>query len=346
MKYKCIACDYLTNDRRNWHSHINTKKHMKHDETNVTKDNIDKMMDEKINAMNDKLNIFMDDVKNFIKTNVIGSVKNTPNDSLSSKTKSYVCPNCKLECSKSYNLSHRMKKCVCAKNNIKIVDDDENVKLPDKAETHIPRKQKPSETADVVNNDKSLACQYCGLICKRSCNLIQHMNKCAKHKDLEKENKTLAENNKSLNTLVKKSMGTFKYVNSHYPDAPNIAKLTHNQMNQLLLDNVSHGEIVDALILKYEFNKLDTFLGDLIVESYKTKDPSEQTLWSSDVVRLSYVVKTLINEQSKWIMDKKGVHVLEHVIQPLLTYIEKNYLAKCQTELYEREDHSEIGMKK
>ena len=45
-------------------------------------------------------------------------------------------------------------------------------------------------------------------------------------------------------------------------------------------------------------------------------------------------------------MDKKGVHVLEHVIQPLLTYIEKNYLAKCQTELYEREDHSEIGMKK
>ena len=172
------------------------------------------------------------------------------------------------------------------------------------------------------------------------------MNKCAKRNDLEAKIETLEENNKSLNTLVKKSMGTFKYVNSHYPNAPNIAKLTHNQMNQLLLDNVSHGEIVDALVLKYEFNKLDTFLGDLIVESYKTKEPSDQSLWSSDVVRLSYIVKTLIDKQSQWIVDKKGVHVLEYVIQPLLTYIEKNYLAKYLAESYANEDLSKECMRK
>ena len=91
-------------------------------------------------------------------------------------------------------------------------------------------------------------------------------------------NKTLTENNKSLNTLVKKSMGTFKYVNAHYPNAPNIAKLTNKKMDQILLDNVGHIEVGDALILKYDYNKLDTFLGDLIVETYKTKNPSEQSL--------------------------------------------------------------------
>jgi len=78
-------------------------------------------------------------------------------------------------------------------------------------------------------------------------------------------------------------MGTFKYVNAHYPNAPSIAKLTNKKMDQLLLDNVKHNdvgyiEVGDILILKYEFNKLDVFLGDLIVETYKTKDPSEQSL--------------------------------------------------------------------
>src|SRR3990167_4946963 len=141
-------------------------------------------------------------------------------------------------------------------------------------------------------------------------------------------------------------MGTFKYVNAHYSNAPNIAKLTHDKMDQLLLDNVGHVEVGDALILKYDYDKLDIFLGDLIIETYKTKDPSDQSLWSSDVVRLSYVVKTLIDKQSQWIVDKKGIHVLEHVIQPLLTYIEKNYLVKYQTELHKSKNYNEKCMEK
>ena len=60
------------------------------------------------------------------------------------------------------------------------------------------------------------------------------MNKCAKRNDLEAKIETLEENNKSLNTLVKKSMGTFKYVNAHYPNAPSIAKLTNKKINLCL----------------------------------------------------------------------------------------------------------------
>ena len=289
----------------------------------------------------EQLKLIIDRIKNGnVENNTIEIVPTAPHDT---DKKVFVCQSCKIECSRASSLTRHIKKCILAKINVIDDDNDELIKLGDVS----TRQQKPSETAENdKNNKKELECQYCGITCKRSCNLIQHMNKCAKRNDLEAKIETLEENNKSLNTLVKKSMGTFKYVNSHYPNAPNIAKLTHNQMNQLLLDNVSHGEIVDALVLKYEFNKLDTFLGDLIVESYKTKEPSDQSLWSSDVVRLSYIVKTLIDKQSQWIVDKKGVHVLEYVIQPLLTYIEKNYLAKYLAESYANEDLSKECMRK
>ena len=54
----------------------------------------------------------------------------------------------------------------------------------------------------------------------------------------------------------------------------------------------------------------------------------------------------MIDKQSQWIIDKKGIHVLEHVIQPLLTYIEKNYLVKYQTELHKSKNYNEKCMEK
>ena len=49
MKYKCIACDYSTDDRRNWHSHTHSKKHIGYNKNkNVTRDDINEMMDNKL----------------------------------------------------------------------------------------------------------------------------------------------------------------------------------------------------------------------------------------------------------------------------------------------------------
>ena len=65
------------------------------------------------------------------------------------------------------------------------------------------------------------------------------------------------------------------------------------------------------------------YFGDFLVKIYKTSDPSQQSLWSSDVARLNYIVKTVIstNNSSKWTTDKNGIYVKETIVIPLLNYI-------------------------
>lgn len=84
----------------------------------------------------------------------------------------------------------------------------------------------------------------------------------------------------------------------------------------------------------YVKNTLGKVLGDLIVQMYKKSDPSEQSLWSSDVARLTFIIKDIIgtSKKSKWIMDKKGIHFTEMVIDPLIKKIHEllmDYNQEC-----------------
>ena len=183
MKYNCKTCSYSIDNTSNWNKHIKSQKHMKK-LIIVQNDSQTDIRDEKIKEeiselVNNKIKLFMDDIKNFIDKRLSTDInnQNAPSGSVNAKQKSYVCLHCKMECSKGYNLTRHMKKCILAKINVIDDDNDELIKLGDVS----TRQQKPSETAENdKNNKKELECQYCGITCKRSCNLIQHMNKCAK----------------------------------------------------------------------------------------------------------------------------------------------------------------------
>ena len=53
-------------------------------------------------------------------------------------------------------------------------------------------------------------------------------------------------------------------------------------------------------------------------------DPAEQSIWTTDTSRLTYVVKQLIsNNSTKWIIDKKGVETKKYIITPLIKKIQE-----------------------
>lgn len=166
----------------------------------------------------------------------------------------------------------------------------------------------------------------------------------------ESELETLRNENAYLKTLInnagsiiKTSVSAMSYVSDHYADAPALepvkdySKLTYDIDSET--NEKSKGKrrkrkspmevrkdkdrFIDILAIKYEKNILDRYLGDIIIKYYKKKNPKEQSLWSSDTSRLTYVIRELFaNKQIDWTIDKKGVKTKKYIVKPFLEHIE------------------------
>lgn len=128
----------------------------------------------------------------------------------------------------------------------------------------------------------------------------------------------LIKNNKITNNTY--NISVKNYIQQYYPDAPTLkgsidyAKLTYDG-----------DELVDTLIYKYKHKCLYKYLGDFLVQCYKKADPAEQSVWSSDISRLTYLVKeSMENKKSIWNHDYKGIKTQKCIIDPLLQYVKKS----------------------
>jgi hypothetical protein len=196
-------------------------------------------------------------------------------------------------------------------------------------------------------------CQFCDRIFTRSSSLSKHEKICAskiikskvtetenilKMKELEMELKLtksqLTSAHNQIDELKKYIKSTPKqasnitynvsvknYVQQNYPNAPALegiqdyAKLTYDIE-----------DFAQILVNKYNDNLLHKYLGDFIIQYYKKDDPSEQSLWNSDISRLTYIIKELVaNNKSLWNHDPKGVKTKNFIINPLMKYI-KEYI--------------------
>lgn len=109
------------------------------------------------------------------------------------------------------------------------------------------------------------------------------------------------------------------YVQQNYSSAPSLAQLEDYSVIEDEYDDFG-----DKLISAYNNNLLTKYLGDFIIKYYKKDDPKEQSIWNSDVSRLTYLIKALIANDSFWCQDPKGLHTKHYIINPLLEYI-RNY---------------------
>jgi len=148
---------------------------------------------------------------------------------------------------------------------------------------------------------------------------------------LTSENKNLKTIMSSAGTLVEKSMSNFNFLNTHYNEAPALTYVT--DIPSLHVD-LAENKVANRIMNEYNNNTLTSFIGKLIVKHYKKKNPKEQSIWNSDNDRLTYMIRTILDEktnQNQWEVDKKGLNTTLHIIQPILDHIRKHLKDYIQT---------------
>lgn len=113
-----------------------------------------------------------------------------------------------------------------------------------------------------------------------------------------------------------------QYIMQNYKDAPTIKALTHDEIQQI--EHKPDNTLIDCIAFHQRHKTLHKYIGDIIIDHYKTSDPAQQSLWNSDSSRLHYIVMMELQSNSKdWIRDKEGQQVVKEVIRPILQFIKK-----------------------
>lgn len=201
-------------------------------------------------------------------------------------------------------------------------------------------------------------CEYCNRIFNKKCNLTRHTLTCQskgtnveelkKHYEhiIEIRDIELKHAHQKIDELQNDKKDDIKpnityingdihltsvknYVQHHYPDAPPLIGL--GDYSVITYDeetNKSDDDFISTLVYNYNHKYLSEFLGQFLIKHYKMEDPSRQSVWNSDISRLTYVVKELLaNKKTVWNQDCKGVKTKEYIVTPLLDYI-KSYIDK------------------
>jgi hypothetical protein len=116
-------------------------------------------------------------------------------------------------------------------------------------------------------------------------------------------------------------MSVKTFIEMNYPNAPPLEELNLDKM--LTLGDEEKGtELVNVLIYHHSDNRLAKYLGGFLVKNYRKTNPSEQSVWTSDTSRLTYVIRELLsNNKAIWNPDKKGVKTKESIIIPMLDHV-------------------------
>ena len=137
----------------------------------------------------------------------------------------------------------------------------------------------------------------------------------SKDKELEFKNELII----SAGNIVQTSTSTLNLLIKHFNNAPVLEPLKDYSIFET--KGIQH--FIKDIMYYHKKGELHDYLAKYLIKKYKTEDPSEQSTWNTDTVRLSYINKTKIDDDIKWIVDKKGMHVSKIVIDPILDYIKK-----------------------
>jgi hypothetical protein len=171
-------------------------------------------------------------------------------------------------------------------------------------------------------------------------NTNTHSNNSTTHTN--SHNLTNTNSNNLTNNLTKntqKIINVYNYVSSNYDNAPHIKMLEKADVDKLLTvdKNIKH-TMEELLVFNQSKYVLDKFLGEIIINAYKKEDPEEQQFWTSNIQKLTFIVRQILNKKDKtWLHDKNGTCLTKHIIDPLLKEIKK-MLQKYVKELDEDND--------
>lgn len=159
--------------------------------------------------------------------------------------------------------------------------------------------------------------------------------------DKIEENKKLLDEYKTRQKLDEKliehaenlthgAVSAMKYVMMKFNNAPPLKQLDNETILNLLEHETYNGRIigkiknkskVQYLVDLTKLDKLHSHLGILILSSIKKEDKSLQSLWNTDVSRLTYLIRTDSNNKYIWRTDKNGSEIKEMIINPIINKI-------------------------
>jgi len=206
----------------------------------------------------------------------------------------------------------------------------------------------------IVNN----VCSFCGLKCSRHSSLVRHEKNCsiaivekyknkleekdAQLKSKENEYRTKYEMLEDQLDLLKSDLIYYKnlikdagvgsgakvkittnvqsLIVSKHEDAP---ALEYVKSNILQFDSNDAYKNSLFLVNRYKDGTFTRFVGKCIVAACKKEDPDEQSIWSTDANRLTMFIKKVMDDDSKWVSDKKGVQTTKYLIDPILKKIKE-----------------------
>ena len=283
--YECKLCNYQTKKQGNYNRHINSIKHHKKvlEEMNIPKPSSSPEISEPYGSHMDPIWIIKGAENSIKNTNDLNNF-DCDKISDSAQKRNYMCNYCNHNFSGANNLARHKKSCSTKK----ITESEYEIKFRE-MQSKIELLEK--ETDKYRDESKH----------------FQEENKY--HKQLLNE----------AGGLVKKSVSSLTYVVNNYGSAPTIELLNIDNLVDLEENNK---KLVEDVISAYKHKTLDKYLGDSIIKLYKKDNPEDQSIWSTDTNRLTYLIKELmVNDSSSWIIDKKGTKTKKYLIDPLLKHI-------------------------
>ncbi|ARF09564.1 hypothetical protein Indivirus_1_187 [Indivirus ILV1] len=203
-------------------------------------------------------------------------------------------------------------------------------------------------------------CPFCDNIYSSSSTLSRHKKACSAKKELikyneienlKKENERIQKEAKEKEEILKQQLSTYEqllksmvssqtvnYYNHIVQNYPNAPALKCQESYTNLLESKSM-TLVDVISMYHYDNKLVSFIGDYITKIYAREEPKNQSIWSTDISRLTYIISESCKNGNIWSYDKKGSRTKKIIIDPALQYIREQLFVYCQTNAGATKEH-------
>lgn len=355
--YKCEPCNFSTNRSRDLSRHNESNKHM----NNMIK------CTEKYDINYDKMIMVANcdtctrsDVSFFVGN---GSIKTSKNATIENRThdnKNIIIDleninDFTLSANKNFNNIEKQKyACECGKEysfrqclyrHRKTCQKREYIK-------EMGELKKKVAQMDVLENKISLMSEKIQLLESNSQSIIETPTlKYSNNKSIYSNNAMITTNsNNTINNTNnnQKIINVYNYVTKNYTNAEPIKMLNKQDVTKLLTieDKNTEHSIEDFIIFNQSKRSLNQFIGDFIIKEYKKEDPNEQQIWATDVSRLSFLVRQVLNKTDKtWLKDMKGTCLGKHIITPIFKEIKKmmqDHIKKLDSVNYDELSISEL----
>lgn len=318
MEYTCDLCNFRTNRINNLKAHNITVKHLrkegaiefeKHQKSKNKKTN-DKYVS--INDTHEKLDITINDTQNDCNLNKHEDTEDIiqfPLDNKEKKpTKNHRCV-CNKIFNHSQNLCRHKKTCTHVTNNLITMNKEEFEAMITEKKEFDAIKQTVKKLENVVFKTPPTT-----IIAQPPQININMTN------NNTNSNNT---NNNIGNTL--NMMSAIKYINENYLNTQPLKMLESQSAKNLLLAQASDKHSAEEfMVYYYDKNLFHKFVGEIIKDEYKQENPEDQQFWTTDVSRLSFVVRRVMQEnESKWIKEADGKVVKKYIVSPILVEVKK-----------------------